>query len=134
MRRSIVAAATAAVLASVMAAAPAKAGDTTVRPANCPSGYFCAYQLESYTGLMWKWSGDDYNWGNDYSGGLSAANRATSVYNNGTPCYHCDYVQVFDDTSFDVFLGWWPPGWGSMDLPSYQDNKIEAHVWGGPVG
>ncbi|MEV6965092.1 peptidase inhibitor family I36 protein [Hamadaea sp. NPDC051192] len=134
MRKTIVAGVITAFLASFAVATPAQAGDVIVVPRSCPAGYFCAYQLADFDGLMWKWAGDDSNWGNNYSGGLSASNRATSVFNNGTPCYKCDHVIVFDEAGYEGYLGWFAPGEAVWNLPDYQDNKIEAHEWGGAVG
>ncbi|WP_018352510.1 peptidase inhibitor family I36 protein [Longispora albida] len=134
-KKTIAALALAAALGGTIGAAPAQAGYVTRPPADCGPGLLCAYQHRDWGGARWKWYGDDTNWNNDWNNGVVAANHATSLFNNGTPCAGCDTVVFFDEplsAPSAGYLGCLHPGTGYTNLVvdwRSAENNIESHEW-----
>ncbi|WP_109506733.1 peptidase inhibitor family I36 protein [Nocardioides speluncae] len=90
----------------------------------CPRGYFCAWEDDSFSGSIMRWEGSDANWHTGSSHWI--ADDAESVFNNGV-AVSPDIVRLYLDINYGgydlcVRRGDWFDA--SMD-----DNDYSSHKW-----
>ena len=82
----------AAVFATVGVLAPSTSASAA--EADCPSGHFCIWENDNFSGAMKSWEGDDSNWHDNGWG-----DRADSMKNNGV-AHQWEDVAVYMHTNF----------------------------------
>ncbi len=136
--RRIVAAMLAAALLGIAAFGAISPGSASAAPAPCADGEFCLYYLDDLKGGRYHFDRSDSNLGNDrFEDGegseLTVANRAASVWNNGTD-------DPDDRTEVMVYTGRGFTGEAgcirqdeSGDLREGFANKIQSYRWVTPA-
>ncbi|WP_323095940.1 peptidase inhibitor family I36 protein [Intrasporangium sp. YIM S08009] len=120
--------------ALVLTASLGLAGAANAGTSSCPSGSFCFWNLQSYSGTMGHFAGDNADWSIYKTTACTSgswSNCAESAYNHGTQCT----VYMFDATGSEAWrYGYHSLARGDSTPNMFGDylNKVSSNRWCSP--